>query len=118
KVRLYLRPEDRILSDTGPVETLPNALKGTVRRVDFLGTYCLARVEVDGFEGQRMTLYLSLNQTHELGVSEGATIPFALRGERVRVFPRSVAAPPPLRRRLPGGRPVRGASGSPRAAAS
>ena len=89
RVRLYLRPEDRILADTGAVETMPNALKGTVRRIDFLGTYCLARVDVDGFEGQAMTIYLSLNQTHELGVKEGAALPFALRGERVRVFPRS-----------------------------
>jgi iron(III) transport system ATP-binding protein len=89
RVRLYLRPEDRILADTGPVDGLPNALSGTVRRVDFLGTYCLARVDVDGFEGQRMTLYLSLNQAQELGVREGTTLPFALRGERVRVFPRS-----------------------------
>jgi iron(III) transport system ATP-binding protein len=66
---------------------MPNALKGTVRRVDFLGTYCLARIDVDGFAGQRMTIYLSLNQAHELGVKEGAAFPFALRGERVRVFP-------------------------------
>jgi len=51
RVRLYLRPEDRILADTGAVETMPNALKGMVRRIDFLGTYCLARVDVDGFEG-------------------------------------------------------------------
>ena len=87
KVRLYLRPEDRILADTGPVDAMPNALNGTVRRVDFLGTYCLARVDVDGFAGQRMTIYLSLNQAHELGVKEGAAFPFALRGERVRVFP-------------------------------
>jgi iron(III) transport system ATP-binding protein len=85
-VRLYLRPEDRILSDTGPVETLPNALRSTVRRVDFLGTYCLASVDVDGFGGQRMTLYFSLNQALEMGVREGARVPFALRGERVRVF--------------------------------
>jgi iron(III) transport system ATP-binding protein len=89
RVRLYLRPEDRILSDSGAVETMPNALKGMVRRVDFLGTYCLARVDVDGFEGQAITIYLSLNQAHELGVREGAAIPFALRGERVRVFPRT-----------------------------
>jgi iron(III) transport system ATP-binding protein len=88
RVRLYLRPEDRILADTGAVETMPNALKGIVRRIDFLGTYCLARVDVDGFEGQAMTIYLSLNQANELGVREGAAIPFALRGERVRVFRR------------------------------
>ena len=29
---------------------------------------------------------VSLNQALEMGVREGATIPFALRGERVRVF--------------------------------
>ncbi|HEX4883555.1 MAG TPA: putative 2-aminoethylphosphonate ABC transporter ATP-binding protein [Casimicrobiaceae bacterium] len=86
-VRLYLRPEDRVLADSGPVDRLPNALNGTVGRVDFLGTYCLASVDVDGFEGQRMLVYFSLNQALELGVKEGARVPFALRGERVRVFP-------------------------------
>ena len=85
-VRLYLRPEDRILADSGPVETMPNALRGTVHHLDFLGTYCLASVDVDGFDGQRMTIYFSLNQALELGVRAGAKIPFALRGERFRVF--------------------------------
>ena len=85
-VRLYLRPEDRILADAGPVETMPNALRGHVRHVDFLGTYCLANVEVDGFDGQRMLVYFSLNQALELDVREGTALPFALRGERVRIF--------------------------------
>src|SRR5678816_3268085 len=85
-VRLYLRPEDRVLADSGPVEALPNAMSGVVRTVDFLGTYCLASLDVDGFDGQRMVVYFSLNQTHELGVREGARVAFALRGERVRVF--------------------------------
>ena len=85
-VRLYLRPEDRILADSGPVETMPNALSGIVRNVDFLGTYCLASLDVDGFDGQRMLVYFSLNQTLELGVREGARVAFALRPERVRVF--------------------------------
>ena len=84
--RLYLRPEDRILADSGPVETMPNALAGRVTHVDFLGTYCLAALEVDGFAGQPMLLYFSLNQALELGVRDGARIPFALRGARVRVF--------------------------------
>ena len=85
-VRLYLRPEDRVLADSGPVEAMPNALSGLVRNVDFLGTYCLASLDVDGFEGQRMLVYFSLNQTHQLGVKEGARVAFALRGDRVRVF--------------------------------
>jgi iron(III) transport system ATP-binding protein len=85
-VRLYLRPEDRVLSDSGPVEAMPNALRGTVCNVDFLGNHCLATLDVDGFEGQRMVIYVSLNQALELGVREGATLPFALRADRARVF--------------------------------
>jgi iron(III) transport system ATP-binding protein len=86
-VRLYLRPEDRVLGDSGPLGDLDNCLRGTVRAVDFLGTYCLATMDVDGFDGQSMLVYFSLNQALELDVREGAQIPFALRGERVRVFP-------------------------------
>ena len=84
--RLYLRPEDRMLADSGSVEAMPNALSGRVTHIDFLGTYCLASLDVDGFAGQPMLLYFSLNQALELGVRDGARIPFALRGERVRVF--------------------------------
>jgi len=85
-VRLYLRPEDRVLADSGPVESMPNACCGRVQHVDFLGTYCLAQLEVDGFQGQSLLIYFSLNQSHELGVRGGASIRFAVRGERVRVF--------------------------------
>jgi len=86
-VRLYLRPEDRVLEDSGPLEGRPNLVRGTVRNLDFLGTFCLAKMDVDGFDGQSMLVYFSLNQALELNVREGARIPFALRGERLRVFP-------------------------------
>ncbi|MDQ6618752.1 MAG: putative 2-aminoethylphosphonate ABC transporter ATP-binding protein [Pseudomonadota bacterium] len=85
-VRLYLRPEDRILADSGPLDVRPNRLSGRVTQLDFHGTYCLATVAVEDFDGQRMLIYCSLNQALELGVSEGSVVPFALRGERVRVF--------------------------------
>ncbi len=85
-VRLYLRPEDRVLPDSGAVEALPNALRGIVRHIDFLGTYCLVDVEVEEFEGQGLLVYYSLNQLRELDVREGGSVPFALRGERLRVF--------------------------------
>jgi iron(III) transport system ATP-binding protein len=75
-----------VLADSGPLDGRANALAGTVKHVDFLGTYCLANVDVDGFDGQRMLVYFSLNQALELGVRVGARVPFALRGERVRVF--------------------------------
>ncbi len=87
-VRLYLRPEDRVLADSGPLEGRPNLLRGTVRNLDFLGTFCLATMEVEGFGGQPLLVYFSLNQALELDVREGAIVPFALRGERVRVFAR------------------------------
>ncbi len=84
--RLYLRPEDRVLSDSGPIAGLPNAVRGSVQQVDFLGTYCLAILDVDGFEGQTLLVYFSLNQALELGVRPGVQIDLALRGDRVRVF--------------------------------
>jgi len=87
-VRLYLRPEDRVLADSGPLQGRPNLLRGAVRQLDFLGTFCLAKMEVEGFGGQPLLVYFSLNQALELDVREGAVVPFALRGERVRVFAR------------------------------
>jgi len=86
QVKLYLRPEDRILPDLGRVEELPNALMCTVRTLDFLGTFCLAHVDVDGFDGQRMTIFVSLNQALEMNIRAGVRLPLALRGERFRVF--------------------------------
>lgn len=85
-VRLYLRPEDRVLPDSGDVAAMPNAMTGMAARIEFLGTYCLVDVAVDGFDGQRLLLYYSLNQLLALQVREGAPVSFALRGERVRVF--------------------------------
>jgi iron(III) transport system ATP-binding protein len=39
--------------------------------------------------GQPMRLSLSLNQLHDLGIREGGDLEFALRVDRVRVFPES-----------------------------
>jgi iron(III) transport system ATP-binding protein len=89
QVRLYLRPEDRMLPDSGPIAGKENALRGTVQQLDFLGTYCLACVDVEGFGGQQMLVYYSLNQALEMQVRPGVTVDFALRGDRVRVFARA-----------------------------
>jgi iron(III) transport system ATP-binding protein len=85
-VRLYLRPEDRLLPDAGDLQAMPNFVSGVVRSIDFLGTYCLAEVDVERFEGQRLLIYYSLNQVHQYGIRSGTVVPFVLRGERVRVF--------------------------------
>jgi len=84
-VRLYLRPEDRILADSGPLEGRPNCSPASCAASTF--SHLLPG---DGrrrrFDGQSMLVYCSLNQALELDVREGARLPFALRGDRVRVF--------------------------------
>jgi len=85
EVALYLRPEDRILD--GLRQDDPLRCSGTVRHIEFLGGTCLAEIAVDSIPGQPVQLQLSLNQLDEFDVREGGTLQFALRADRVRVFP-------------------------------
>jgi len=89
EVSLYLRPEDRVVD--GLREDDPLRCAGTVRHIEFLGGNCLAEVSVDGIPGQPMHLQFSLNQMDEFNVHEGSTVHFALRADRLRVFPSAVA---------------------------
>ncbi|MEF7615847.1 putative 2-aminoethylphosphonate ABC transporter ATP-binding protein [Aquincola sp. MAHUQ-54] len=88
-VSLYLRPEDRVMDRVGADH--PGACRGTVQRVEFVGSNCLAEVEVEGLPGQPVQLQFSLNQMDEFGVREGAALQFALRTDRLRVFPARAA---------------------------
>ncbi|RYF75926.1 MAG: putative 2-aminoethylphosphonate ABC transporter ATP-binding protein [Comamonadaceae bacterium] len=85
EVALYLRPEDRVM-DLGP-EHQPTRCRGTVRHIEFLGGNCLAELEVAQLHGQPLHLQFSLNQMDEFDVREGAMLDFALRADRLRVFP-------------------------------
>jgi len=85
EVMLYLRPEDRLLD--GLHDATPGHCRGLVRQVEFLGGNCLAEVEVPALPGQRLHLQFSLNQMDEYRVHEGAALQFALRADRLRVFP-------------------------------
>jgi iron(III) transport system ATP-binding protein len=85
EVALYLRPEDRVID--GVRDDDPMRCVGTVRHVEFLGGNCLAEVAVDAIPGQPLQLQFSLNQMDEFGVREGALVNFALRADRLRVFP-------------------------------
>ncbi|WPB59020.1 putative 2-aminoethylphosphonate ABC transporter ATP-binding protein [Xylophilus sp. GOD-11R] len=89
EVALYLRPEDRVVGELHPDDPLRCA--GTVRAIEFLGGNCLAEVDIEGLPGQPLQLQYSLNQMDEFGVREGASVSFALRADRLRVFP-AVAA--------------------------
>jgi iron(III) transport system ATP-binding protein len=84
---VYLRPEDRIVE--GLEAGQPHQCEGLVRRIDFLGGYLLVEVDVPGLAP--LVLQVSLNQMHELGVREGEPLRFAIRAERLRVFPEAAA---------------------------
>ncbi len=85
EVHLYLRPEDRSLD--GLREDDAGLCMGTVQQVEFLGGNCLARMDVDAMPGQALQLQFSLNQMDEYGIREGGRLRFALRTDRLRVFP-------------------------------
>ena len=84
RVRLYLRPEDRIVE--GPLEGESNRLCGRIAKVEFLGGHCLAEVAIPELEGQPLSVFFSLNQIRDLGIREGAELKLALRPDRIRVF--------------------------------
>jgi iron(III) transport system ATP-binding protein len=84
RVRLYLRPEDRVVE--GSLEGESNLLSGQIAKVEFLGGHCLAEIQVPELEGQRLSVFFSLNQVRELGIREGGELRLALRPDRIRVF--------------------------------
>jgi iron(III) transport system ATP-binding protein len=83
-VRLYLRPEDRVVE--GSLEGEANRVRGQIAKVEFLGGHCLAELQVPELEGQPLAVFFSLNQVRELGIREGAALELALRPDRIRVF--------------------------------
>ena len=85
EVSLYLRPEDRIVGTVAADD--PMRCAGTVRHIEFLGGNCLAEIDVEGLPGQPLQLQYSLNQMDEFEVRQGAAVQFALRADRLRVFP-------------------------------
>jgi iron(III) transport system ATP-binding protein len=88
-VSLYLRPEDRVVGAMAAGD--PLHCDGTVRHIEFLGGNCLAEIDVEGLGGQPLQLQYSLNQMDEFSVREGARVSFALRADRLRVFPAGIA---------------------------
>jgi iron(III) transport system ATP-binding protein len=84
RVRLYLRPEDRVVE--GSLDGEANRVRGQIAKVEFLGGHCLAELQVPELEGQPLAVFFSLNQVRELGIREGAALELALRPDRIRVF--------------------------------
>ncbi|UDF34689.1 UNVERIFIED_ORG: putative 2-aminoethylphosphonate ABC transporter ATP-binding protein [Shinella sp. XGS7] len=91
RLALYLRPEDRMIEQHLP-EDHPGLCWGQVQQVEFLGGNCLARIAIDGLDNQPVDLQFSLNQMDEFGVAAGRQLRFALRTDRLRVFPAAGSA--------------------------
>jgi iron(III) transport system ATP-binding protein len=83
-VKVYLRPEDVLARPISAGD--PNVFDGAIDKIEFLGSYCLVRVNAESFGNVPLTVYLSLNYLAEQGLSVGSRLPFKVLPERMRFF--------------------------------
>jgi iron(III) transport system ATP-binding protein len=83
-VKIYLRPEDVLARPIAPGDA--NVFDGAIDKIEFLGSYCLVRVNAEAMGTQPITVYLSLNFLAEQGLEVGSRLPLKLLPERMRFF--------------------------------
>jgi len=83
-VKIYLRPEDVLARPIAPGDA--NVFDGAIDKIEFLGSYCLVRVQAEAMGAQPITVYLSLNFLAEQGLQVGSRLPLKLLPERMRFF--------------------------------
>jgi iron(III) transport system ATP-binding protein len=83
-VKVYLRPEDVLARPIAAGDA--NVFRGAIEKIEFLGSYCLVRVQADAVAAQPITVYLSLNYLAEQGLEVGSELPLRLLPERMRFF--------------------------------
>ncbi len=59
---------------------------GAIDKIEFLGSYCLVRVNAEAMGAQPITVYLSLNFLAEQGLAVGSRLPLKVLPERMRFF--------------------------------
>ncbi|MBI3369012.1 MAG: putative 2-aminoethylphosphonate ABC transporter ATP-binding protein [Burkholderiales bacterium] len=84
EVKIYLRPEDVLARPISASE--PNVFDAVIDKIEFLGSYCLVRVNSPALGEHRLTVYLSLNFLAEQQLEVGSHLPLKLLPERMRVF--------------------------------
>jgi iron(III) transport system ATP-binding protein len=82
-IRVYLRPEDIVPGWVAAAGE--EAVDATIEKIDFHGSYCLARVASQAL-GQPLTIFLSLNSIAEHGLGEGSPVRIRILGDRIRIF--------------------------------
>jgi iron(III) transport system ATP-binding protein len=83
-VKVYLRPEDVLARATQPGE--PNGFQATIDKIEFLGSFCLMRVQSPALGEQKLSVHLSLNELAAQQLQVGSTLPLQLLPERMRIF--------------------------------
>ena len=84
EVKVYLRPEDVLARPIAPGD--PNVFDGAIDKIEFLGSYCLVRVNAEAMGSEPITVYLSLNYLAEQGLEVGSRLPLKVLPERMRFF--------------------------------
>jgi iron(III) transport system ATP-binding protein len=84
-IRLGLRPEEIRVRNVGPED--PNAVRVRVRSLEFLGSFCRARLEPEVETCGPIVADFSANLMRDLGVEEGQSILVALPQHAIRLFP-------------------------------
>ena len=83
-VKVYLRPEDVLARPIAPGDV--NVFDGAIDKIEFLGSYCLVRVNAEAMGNEPITVYLSLNYLAEQGLEVGSRLPLKVLPERMRFF--------------------------------
>ena len=83
-VKVYLRPEDVLARPIAPGDI--NVFDGAIDKIEFLGSYCLVRVNAEAMGTQPITVYLSLNYLAEQNLVVGSRLPLKVLPERMRFF--------------------------------
>jgi iron(III) transport system ATP-binding protein len=83
-VKVYLRPEDVLARPIAAGDA--NVFRAAIEKIEFLGSYCLVRVQAEAVAAQPITVYLSLNYLAEQGLEVGSELPLKLLPERMRFF--------------------------------
>jgi len=83
-VRAYLRPEDIVASPITPGD--PGVIDARIEKLEFLGSYCLARVSAHDLMEQTLAVCLSLNYLSSMGLSDGSPMKLRILSDRMRIF--------------------------------
>ncbi len=83
-VKVYLRPEDVLARPIEPGEA--NVFEALIEKIEFLGSYCLVRVNSPALAEHRLNVVMSLNFLTEQRLEPGSRLPLKLMPERLRLF--------------------------------